>query len=179
MKWKILAATGVVAVALGAYLFAGNSDNTESNETDTASVKQMIHDFSARNLKAQSASITWNQLSVTDEDSKSVTYDLPEDEFFLSIAPYVEKTHPCEIHSLTGCQGEMVGKTFNVTITDLEGNSILEKTTMESQPNGFIDLWLPRDNTYRVTIEHEGKTAEAELSTFENDNTCIATMQLG
>jgi hypothetical protein len=45
---------------------------------------------------------------------------------------------------LTGCQGELVEKTFNVFIEDMDGNVILEKE-LESQSNGFIDLWLPRD----------------------------------
>ena len=50
--------------------------------------------------------------------------------------------------------------------------------TMDSLENGFIDLWLPRDKTFQVKIEHDGKTAESEVSTFEGDNTCITTMQL-
>ena len=50
--------------------------------------------------------------------------------------------------------------------------------TLKSQPNGFIDLWLPRDKSYRAKIKHEGKISELEFSTFEGDNTCITTMQL-
>ncbi len=66
---------------------------------------------------------------------------------------------------------------FYVYIEDTEGNVILDET-LTSQSNGFIDLWLPREKTYRVTIEHDGKMVESELSTFEGDNTCITTMQL-
>ena len=47
-----------------------------------------------------------------------------------------------------------------------------------SQHNGFFDLWLPRDQTYKVKIEYDGKQVESEISTFENDGTCITTMQL-
>lgn len=78
---------------------------------------------------------------------------------------------------MTGCQGEMVDEEFDVYIEDMEGNVILDQT-LKSPSNGFIDLWLPRDNTYRVTIAHDGKTAESEFSTFEGDNTCITTIQL-
>ncbi len=46
-----------------------------------------------------------------------------------------------------------------------------------SQSNGFIDLWLPRDKTYKVKITHEGKKAESQITTFENDATCITSMQ--
>jgi hypothetical protein len=78
---------------------------------------------------------------------------------------------------LTGCQGELVEEEFDVLIEDEEGNVILdEKVT--SQANGFMDLWLPRDKTFKVTINKEGKVAEHELSTFEGDDTCVTTMQL-
>lgn len=33
--------------------------------------------------------------------------------------------------------------------------------------NGFIDIWLPRDKTFQVKIEHNGKIAESEISTFK------------
>lgn len=68
-------------------------------------------------------------------------------------------------------------ETFDVTIEDTEGNVILDEA-VESQSNGFFDLWLPRDKTYRIKIEHNGKVAESEISTFENDGTCITSMQL-
>ena len=71
----------------------------------------------------------------------------------------------------------MVEKEFDVYIEDTEGNVILDKK-MTSQLNGFIDLWLPRDKTYRIKIEHKGKMVESEFSTFKNDGTCITTMQL-
>lgn len=59
----------------------------------------------------------------------------------------------------------------------MDGNVIVDET-ITSPENGFIDLWLPRDQEFNVTITHEGKKAEAVLTTFEGDFTCIATMQL-
>lgn len=78
---------------------------------------------------------------------------------------------------MTGCQGELVEKTFDIYIEDMEGNIIVEET-MQSQSNGFIDLWLPRNQTFQVTIKHDGKMVNSEISTFEDDGTCITTMQL-
>lgn len=66
---------------------------------------------------------------------------------------------------------------FDIYIEDSEGNIIVDET-LESQGNGFIDLWLPREQMYHIKIELEGKTVESEFSTFENDGTCITTMQL-
>lgn len=71
----------------------------------------------------------------------------------------------------------MVEEEFNVYIEDMDGKVVVDKT-LKSQPNGFIDLWLPRDQKYQVTIEHNGKQVESEISTYENDATCITTMQL-
>lgn len=179
MKRKSLVISiGLISIAFGVFIFTGGTENNELNENEiTQDVKQLVHDYSTRKITAQSASITSRQLIVTDEDSGKKTYPLPDDEFFLSIAPFVENTHPCEIHSLTGCQGEMVEQEFHVTIADKEGNTILDQN-IKSQSNGFIDLWLPRDQTYNVTFEHNGKTAQSEISTFEGDNTCITTVQL-
>lgn len=71
----------------------------------------------------------------------------------------------------------MVEKEFDVYIEDTDGNVILDEK-VKSQANGFIDFWLPRDKTYITKIEYDGKVVESKLSTFENDPTCITTMQL-
>ncbi|OAB28291.1 hypothetical protein PMSD_22425 [Paenibacillus macquariensis subsp. defensor] len=179
MRRKILVATGLGAVALGigAFMFVGSVDRNVPTEIDAQSIKTMVHEYSTDILTAKSASITSKQLIVTENDEQSSTYDLPDNEFFLSIAPYVDQTHPCATHSLTGCQGELVEKEFNVNIKDEDGTVIVDEK-MKSQSNGFIDLWLPRDTNYSITVEHDGKTAESEISTFETDDTCLTTMQL-
>ncbi|AIW40971.1 CueP family metal-binding protein [Paenibacillus polymyxa] len=179
MKKITLLATGLVAIAIGAYLIAGNAQREEADTQGASNIKQLVHDFSTRKATAQSASITSSQLSVSEDGKTTKTYALPDNEFFLSIAPYMEQTHPCATHSLTGCQGEMKDEEFSVTIHDSTGNSVMNKTLVKSQSNGFIDLWLPRDKTYSVTVEHEGKSAKSQISTFETDDTCITTMQLG
>jgi hypothetical protein len=71
----------------------------------------------------------------------------------------------------------MVNEEFAVYIEDTAGNVVVDET-LKSQANGFIDLWLPRDKTYRIKIEHDGRMVESELATSENDDTCVTTMQL-
>ena len=177
MKLKIFAVTLVVAVVLAACGEANTNEGNSSNENETQDIKELVQGYSVGNIKSESASITSQQLIVTDSDESKSVYDLPEDKFFVSIAPYINKTHPCTDHNLTGCQGELVNEEFDVYIEDTEGNVILDET-LKSQSNGFIDLWLPRDKTYRIKIEHGGKMVRSEFSTFENDGTCITTMQL-
>lgn len=179
-RWNVWITAGlVIVIVIGTYIFAEQDKQTESGSYDPQVVKQLVNDLSTRTVRAESASITSTELIVKDENSTEKTYDLPEDEFFLSIAPYIETTHPCQIHSLTSCQGEMTGQEFSVSVIDEEGNAVMDQAVLKSQTNGFIDLWLPRDQTYQITIEHEGKKAQSEISTFDSDDTCIATMQLG
>ncbi|WP_277749484.1 CueP family metal-binding protein [Oceanobacillus halophilus] len=157
------------------YLLPGN-ENEQADDV-VQDIKQLVNDYSIGNVTAEAASITSDELIVTDSDENQTTYDLPEDEFFVSIASFIETTHPCANHSLTGCQGELVEQEFHVYIEDTEGNVILDQP-METQANGFFDLWLERDKTYNIAITQDGKKAESQFSTFEGDNTCITTIQL-
>jgi hypothetical protein len=155
---------------------AGSNEEASLKE-NKEHIKELVSDYSLGKIKNESASITSQHLIVKKSDGKEVTYDLPEEEFFVSIAPYMNETHPCTNHSLTGCQGELAEETFNVTIEDKDGNVIVDEEVI-SQSNGFFDLWLPRDQTYQVKIELNGKVVESKISTFEKDGTCITTMQL-
>lgn len=174
MKKGLLGIAGLLLIII---LAACNNSSSDEKEVEVKDIKEMVHDYSVGSFEDVSASITSHELIVTDNNKKETAYELPEEEFFVSIAPFVEKTHECAIHSLTGCQGELVEKEFDVHIQDEAGNVVVDEK-MTSFENGFIDLWLPRDKTYQVKIGYDGKTAESKLSTFEGDNTCVTTMQL-
>jgi hypothetical protein len=177
MRKNAILVIGMIVVILGGYLVAINIDRDESEVIEDQNIKQLVQDYSVGIKQAKSASITSQQLIVTNSDEGQVIYDLLEEDFFVSIAPYVEQTHPCANHSLTSCQGEIADEEFAVYIEDMQGKVIIDQT-MKSHANGFIDLWLPRDHTYRVTIENRGRAQVSEISTFESDNTCITTIQL-
>ncbi|WP_425495261.1 CueP family metal-binding protein [Paenibacillus tengchongensis] len=151
--------------------------DSASSPAEAADVKQLVADYSAHTLAAGSASVTSRELIVNAGSAGEKAYPLPDDEFFVSIAPYIESTHPCATHSLTGCQGELKNQEFQVRIEDGEGKAVVDEQ-LASQANGFIDLWLPRGQTFTVTIEQDGKRAVSELSTFDENDTCIASMQL-
>ncbi|WP_010094077.1 CueP family metal-binding protein [Ornithinibacillus scapharcae] len=161
---------------IGILFLITGCDDTESRKS-AEDIKEIVHDYTVGSFEDVSASITSHELIVTNSNNEKKTYELPEDEFFVSIAPFIETTHPCEIHSLTSCQGELVEEDFEVYIEDTDGNIILDET-VTSFENGFIDLWLPREKNLQISIKHKGKTATSEISTFEGDNTCITTMQL-
>lgn len=171
----------IISILVSIFLVAcnnntSNKDHLSNNKNEN--VKELVQKYSERKFNGdQTASITSQELIITEKDGREVVYDLPEDEFFVSIAPFIQKTHPCENHSLTGCQGELVNEEFDVYIEDTNGNVVVDKK-ITSYSNGFIDLWLPRNETFSVTIKHNGKTAQTEISTFKDDGTCITTMKL-
>lgn len=176
-KSLIFTIVGIVLLGIVLLSFFGNDAGTTPKASETQDIKELVQDYSIGNIENETASISSHELIVADAEENQLIYDLPEDEFFVSIAPFINQTHPCDIHSLTGCQGEMINEVFDVYIEDSNGNVIIDQT-MKSGANGFIDLWVPRKKTYQVTITQEGKIAESEFSTFKNDRTCITTMQL-
>lgn len=73
---------------------AGTNEEASVKENEVENVKQLISDYSTGKKKNESASITSQHLIVEKSDGKEITYDLPEEEFFVSIAPYINQTHP-------------------------------------------------------------------------------------
>ncbi|UJW58327.1 CueP family metal-binding protein [Bacillus sp. A116_S68] len=178
MKLKLITAFGLAAIISVVYLvISSTGDNRAVEEKNEQAIIEMVHEYSTTNEEDETASITPTELIITDSNDQEVIYDLVGDDFFVSIAPYVEETHPCTYHNLTGCQGEMIEEEFDIYIENTKGEVIVDES-LTSLANGFIDLWLPREETYYITIEHNGKTVDSEFSTFEDDATCITTMQL-
>ena len=96
MKLKasaIFVVTLLVAVVLVAC--GGESTNEESTSkvNETQDIKKLVSEYSVGNIENQSASITSQQLIVTENNKNQLVYDLPENDFFVSIAPYINKTH--------------------------------------------------------------------------------------
>ncbi|MEE6274284.1 CueP family metal-binding protein [Georgenia sp. MJ206] len=122
------------------------------------------------------ASVRPDELLLSD-GVEEVSLALPEDEFYLSLAPYVEQTHDCFFHSLTTCQGELVGEDVEVTVLDDAGEVILDEA-MTTQENGFVGMWLPRDVTGTIEVTADGRTGTVPFSTDDDGATCLTTLQL-
>jgi len=89
MKMKVFAVALMASVALTAC-----SGESTIEAPDTQDVKTLVSDFSSGTIKNKSASITSQELVVTEDDGSKTVYDLPEADFFVSIAPYINETHP-------------------------------------------------------------------------------------
>lgn len=81
MKKKIILVLFGLLVLLTAC--SGEEDNPEENTLDeTGDIKELVHHYSTEEIVDENASITSEQLIVTnDEGEEEAVYDLPEDEF--------------------------------------------------------------------------------------------------
>lgn len=123
------------------------------------------------------ASIRPDNVILSDGGEREVLIPMPEDEFYVSMSPFVTQTHDCFFHSLTTCLGELQNQELHVTITDA-GGAELVNGTYRTFGNGFLGFWLPRDIDATITLEYEGKSVSAPLSTTDDDPTCVTTLQL-
>ncbi|MGO1283698.1 MAG: CueP family metal-binding protein [Brachybacterium sp.] len=123
------------------------------------------------------ASVLPESLSLSDATGTEISLPLPEGESYISIAPFVEATHECFFHSLTTCLGELQETEIEVTATAADGTTLLDEVRATA-PNGFLGLWLPRDEELTVTLAHEGASASGPLLTDAEAPTCVTTMQL-
>src|SRR4051812_5306667 len=91
--YAIFAVTILVAVVLAACSGESTNGESASKVNDTQDIKKLVSEYSLGNIENQSASITSQQLIVTESNKNQLVYDLPESDFFVSIAPYINKTH--------------------------------------------------------------------------------------
>ncbi|MEO6867597.1 MAG: CueP family metal-binding protein [Gaiellales bacterium] len=123
------------------------------------------------------ASVQADAVLLSDADGNKTAVDLPEEEFYVSIAPYVDQTHDCMFHSLTTCLGELRNEPVRVTVTDADGTEIVDEKR-RTYDNGFIGLWLPRGIDATLKVEHDGRTASTAISTADDAFTCLTTLRL-
>ena len=125
------------------------------------------------------ASVTATSLQLQDDAGREAELPLPEDQFYLSVAPFVETTHECAFHSLTTCRGELRSRELTVSVVDSGSGDVLAEGPRTTHDNGFLGLWLPRGITAELTCTLEDYTGTASISTqTEDDLTCLTSLQL-
>ena len=104
--------------------------------------------------------------------------EIPDDRFYLSVAPYVDQTHECFNHSLTTCTGELASTDVHVQIVDETNDKVLVDETRTTFDNGFTGFWLPRNIEGTLRVTYDGRTAETDFTTDQDAPTCLTTVQL-
>lgn len=187
MKKKMKATLWVsFLVVLGAAsaVTAWSIQKTESaflrrNGLNGLSVKEMVEKLDRIDTEKPdlSATVTSRKLILADTVS-AYDFDLPENEFYLSVAPYETTTHPCSIHSLISCNGEKKNETFTVLVTNVDTDETILENTYLTGAKGFFGLWLPRNVNATLTVSQETLSASGSVTTFDGDPTCLTTLHL-
>ncbi|MEU4427090.1 CueP family metal-binding protein [Actinoplanes sp. NPDC024001] len=103
---------------------------------------------------------------------------IPGDRFYLSVAPFVDRTHECFHHSLTTCKGELATAELQVRIVDETHDKVLVDGARTTFDNGFAGFWLPRDIEGTLQVTYAGKTGRTRITTGQDAPTCLTTVQL-
>ncbi|GGN02413.1 hypothetical protein GCM10007092_15860 [Thermus composti] len=98
------------------------------------------------------------------------------DKFLVAVAPYRQRTHPCQVHYFSSCTGELAGETFTVRV--LEGNKEELRTQVQTGKDGFFTLWLPRNRRYTLEVRQGDWVAQGALTTFAQSPTCLTGLRL-
>ncbi|TQE43805.1 hypothetical protein EJK80_04440 [Corynebacterium phoceense] len=123
------------------------------------------------------ASVRADELLLS-SDGQEVVVDLPDNQTYVSIAPYLTSTHDCFYHSLTTCRGELDNEEIQVTITDEATGEVLVDEATTTFDNGFIGFWLPDDVTGLIEVSYQGRTGTTEFSTTDDGATCVTDLRL-
>lgn len=151
----------------------------EALRIDTSDVTSIIDGLDALKVDSRPSEIMASvQPGELQLEPGGIVLPLPEDEFYVSIAPYVNQTHPCTYHSLTTCLGELQNTPIELTITDTESGEVVVEGLTATADNGFVGAWLPSDREFQVRIVSADGYAEQTIRTGKNDPSCITTMQL-
>lgn len=191
---KSLVATAATLLALAGCAAPSGDDGADAEPTaagdasafltehglDGLSGAEIVDELDRVGLEERSAafmaSVRVDELLLADADQE-VSVDLPEDRFYLSVAPYVDQTHECYYHSLTTCTGELGGEELQVRIVDDAGEVLVDEE-VTSFDNGFVGFWLPRDVDGTVEVTYDGLTGEVPFATTEDGATCLTTLRL-
>lgn len=140
-------------------------------------VEKLDKSAQARPL-SHTASVRPNAVVLADEKGQ-VSVPLPADKFYLSVAPYVTRTHDCFFHSLATCNGELKDAKVKVTIKTEDGTTLVEEDATTYAGNGFIGYWVPRNAKGTVTItDADGRTGTVNWASGSEDATCLTTLRL-
>lgn len=149
------------------------------HDLDGMSVVDMVEFLEEKTDEALDlqASVSATKLTLSDAKGTYV-FRMPKDRFYLSIAPYVQRTHPCGNHSLTGCDGELKSTPFHVVIRNAATNEILHDAEVVSSGKGFFGVWVPRNVEVVVTVHSAYGSATTTRTTNADSGTCVTTMAL-
>ncbi len=137
----------------------------------------IANELRTKNTNVKSV-VTPLEVVFTFPKGETVKVALPDDSAMIAIAPYASKTHPCVNHNLTDCKGELFDVSVKVVARNATDGTVIFNESVTTMDNGFIELWLPRNMEFDLTIFAQGRRATGKITTFNNSKTCITTFRL-
>src|SRR5699024_8837026 len=173
-RMKTISAAAVALLTLAACSSGSETADNEFfhvNDLDGMSTTQVIDHLDQLPLDQRPedymASVQADEVVFSDGSSE-YALDIPDDEFYISIAPYASQTHECYYHSLTTCQGELNKEKIQEKVTKDSGHVVLNEERV-SYENGFIGLWLPRGiSRHLPTEDDDGQVGRNPFSTDDD-----------
>jgi hypothetical protein len=152
--------------------------NDEISSLGSLSVKESIAKANEwRTLLPKITSyVTTEKIYFEFPDGREVTKNLPDDEMYIAISPYITYTHSCTNHYISTCKAELVNKEFYVEASS--DNNTYVNQNITSMDNGFIELWLPRNKTIEIEIKYGSKSCKETITTNKDSKTCYTTFFL-
>lgn len=123
------------------------------------------------------ASVRPDELQLSDADGRETAVPLPDDLFYLAVAPYLESTHDCFYHSLTTCQGELAEQDVHLRIVADDGTVLVDEQTT-THANGFVATWVPRGSSGTVEITDGDHAGSYAFTTDDEAPTCVTSVRL-
>jgi len=121
--------------------------------------------------------VTPEKVNFKFKDGQIISIPLPDDVMMVSIAPYIDKTHTCATHYISSCDAELKSTNIKILAVTAGGKTLINKT-MKTAPTGFLDLWLPRNQTIDIKVSAKGKSATGKIFTNKDSKTCETTLKL-
>lgn len=182
-QYLIMSGITVFVILVGLLIWgqgrANNDDFLVRNNLDGKSLSQIVDTLENRlnDPAGFTAGINGERLVMTDTKGSHEIL-LPNNQFYLSIAPYINQTHPCGIHNLVTCRGELKNQTFLVVVTNTQTNEVILNQNVKTANNGFMGIWLPRGLDVTVTVSQGSLTASTQVGTYSDSDTCLTTLKL-
>jgi len=117
------------------------------------------------------------ELNISFPNGRNLKILLPENEIYVAIAPYETYTHDCRVHYISSCEAELTESEFFIKLLRDDG-TIFREQEIYSLKNGFVELWLPKNEEFDVEINYKDKSCEFVLMTYETSRTCITDAKL-
>ncbi|WP_460049820.1 CueP family metal-binding protein [Spirochaeta dissipatitropha] len=110
-------------------------------------------------------------------DGERISFPLDEDRMYIAVAPFLDMTHPCDVHYLSSCSGELKNRDMNIVLINEDGD-IVQNSRISTARNGFFEIWIDRDAVYTLEIEMDGAIGSGTISGTSGSRTCVTDIQL-